>query len=226
MHTLTSSPAIENYLKEIFKLSGSGSSPIKTTDLASALGTAAPSVTDMLVKLSGKGFLRYRKYKGVTLTRKGNGEAIRIIRKHRLWEKFLAGYLGFSWDEVHEVAEQLEHIQSDKLTARLDKFLKFPKFDPHGDPIPDKNGKLPMKPSRHLSDLNVKETCITSGIVDHSPAFLKYINRLGIGLGCKVEVVEKNEYDRSLKVRVNKTEKKIFISHDVAKNILVGYASL
>ena len=135
----------ENYLKTIYHLTTSLSTEISTNAIAEMMETKASSVTDMLKKLAEKDLVHYKKYQGVFLTPKGKLAAKMIVRKHRLWEVFLVEKLDFSWDEVHEVAEQLEHIQSKKLIDKLDQFLEYPSIDPHGDPIPNAKGEWPPK---------------------------------------------------------------------------------
>src|SRR5688572_30568010 len=183
----------ENYLKIIYKILES-SPVVYTNDIASRANTRAASVTDMLRKLSKKKYINYKKYNGVTLTPMGKKVALNIIRKHRLWEMFLVEKLGFGWDEVHEVAEQLEHIHSDKLVEQVEKALNYPKFDPHGDPIPDKNGKIVIQKSLLLSQLKKNEECLMTGVIDHSRQFLQYLDTVGIRLGNSFRVKEVASY--------------------------------
>lgn len=211
----------ENYLKTIFKLSGQLKSNTSTGAIAIALGVNSASVTDMIKKLSDKKLVEYQKSKGVNLTPKGEKIALSIVRKHRLWELFLVEKLGFKWDEVHDIAEQLEHIQSDELINRLDHLLGKPKFDPHGDPIPDANGKFASSKSAPLSESKVKQTYIMTGVVDHSPLFLQYLDKLSLHLGVELVLVEEIPFDKSLHISIDKKQK-IFVSHDVARNILVS----
>lgn len=210
----------ENYLKAIYKLLEKGGGEVSTNAIAARVNTKAASVTDMLKKLSDKKLINYKKYQGVTLTRKGELIALNIIRKHRLWECFLVEKLNFEWDEVHDVAEQLEHIRSEKLISSLDNYLGNPKFDPHGDPIPDSDGKITNARSALLSTLKVNSMCIMTGVVDHSPAFLQYLKTTGITLGNKIHIKQKIEFDGSLIITVNGVGK-IQISNEVAKNILI-----
>ncbi len=209
----------ENYLKAIYKLL-ENETVVTTNAIAEKMNTKAASVTDMLKKLSDKKLINYQKYQGVSLTAKGEKVALMIIRKHRLWEMFLVEKLSFKWDEVHDVAEQLEHIDSDKLIAQIDKFLNYLKFDPHGDPIPDANGKFQLQKSVPLSNLKLNEHCIMTGVVDHSSAFLQYLDKSGIVLGNDIKVKEVIAFDKSLQIAVNK-KNTLFISNEVAKNILV-----
>ncbi|MCU0422071.1 MAG: metal-dependent transcriptional regulator [Bacteroidia bacterium] len=211
--------AEENYLKAIYKLSELDTQAVSTNAIADLLQTKAASVTDMIKKLSDKRLLKYEKYKGVELTDKGKKIAIETVRKHRLWECFLYDKLKFGWDEVHEIAEQLEHIQSEVLVDKLDEFLEFPTHDPHGDPIPGKNGIVKKTNFILLSELELDKKAIMAGVVDHSSVFLQYLNKLEITLGIQVQLVERNEYDGSIEIQIQR--KKLHLSKEVAKNILV-----
>ncbi|MBA3971544.1 MAG: metal-dependent transcriptional regulator [Bacteroidetes bacterium] len=215
MHSFTE----ENYLKAIYKLTENHGDSVSTNSIAESMSTKAASVTDMLKKLSDKKLINYQKYQGVTLSAKGEKVALNIIRKHRLWEMFLLEKLDFKWDEVHDLAEQLEHINSDKLIEQIDKFLNYPKFDPHGDPIPDANGKIQQQKSKLLSNYKKKETLVMTGVVDHSAAFLQYLDRSGLALGYEIKIEDIIEFDKSLQITINK-KNSIFISNEVAKNIL------
>lgn len=210
----------ENYLKAIYKLIEQEEAAVSTNAIAEKVSTKAASVTDMLKKLADKKLINYQKYQGVTLTSKGEKIALTIIRKHRLWEMFLVEKLNFKWDEVHDVAEQLEHINSEKLIEQIDKFLNYPKVDPHGDPIPDANGKLFIQKSKPLSAYAVSDVCVMTGVVDHSPAFLQYLDKINMALGNEIKIKDVVEFDKSLQVIINKKHT-FFISNDVAKNILV-----
>lgn len=209
----------ENYLKAIYKLIEQSTEAISTNAIAEKMSTKAASVTDMLKKLSDKKLINYQKYQGVTLSSKGEKVALSVIRKHRLWEMFLLEKLDFKWDEVHDVAEQLEHINSEKLIAQIDKFLNFPKFDPHGDPIPDANGKIQQQKSKSLANYKKNNGLVMTGVVDHSAAFLQYLDKSGLALGDEIKIKEVIEFDKSLQITINK-KTTIFISNDVAKNIL------
>lgn len=209
----------ENYLKAIYKLIEKEDDVVTTNAIAERTRTKAASVTDMLKKLADKKLINYQKYQGVTLTSKGEKIALSIIRKHRLWEMFLVEKLNFKWDEVHDVAEQLEHINSDKLVEQLDKFLCYPKVDPHGDPIPDAKGRLHVPKSHLLSKFNKNDVCVMTGVVDHTSGFLQYLDKAGIALGCEIKIKDVIEFDRSLQVVIDKANT-VFISNDVAKNIL------
>lgn len=210
----------ENYLKSIFVLNQEQEESATTNAIAEKLSTKASSVSDMLKRLLKKELIHYKKYQAVTLTSTGKEIAISILRKHRLWEYFLVEKLQFKWDEVHEVAEQLEHIQSKKLTNQLDAFLGHPKFDPHGDPIPDKNGQFPMKLNKTLSMVKESETIVIVGVKDHSSEFFNYLERLKIELGTKLSVELINEFDASMEIKINDKESAT-ISYEVAQNLYV-----
>ncbi len=209
----------ENYLKAIYKLIEQSGSSVSTNAIAEKMKTKAASVTDMLKKLSDKKLINYQKYQGVTLSAKGEKVALSVIRKHRLWEMFLLEKLNFKWDEVHDVAEQLEHIDSDKLVEQIDKFLNYPKFDPHGDPIPDANGKIQSQKSKAIALYKKNDTIVMTGVVDHTTAFLQYLDKSGLALGDEIRIKDVVFFDRSLQITINK-KNTIFISNEVAKNIL------
>lgn len=211
--------AEENYLKAIFKLYSKEKIAVSTNAIAEELETKASSVTDMIKKLTEKGFVNYQKYKGTSLTKKGHEIAVHIVRKHRLWEVFLVKKLNFQWDEVHDVAEQLEHIKSPKLVDHLDDFLGFPQYDPHGDPIPNNKGDFPKSFSSPLIDLDTGSKGQVVGVSQDNPAFLQYLDKLSIQLGSQIKVIEKVEFDQSLEVTIN--NKSAHISSEVAKNILI-----
>ncbi len=209
----------ENYIKTIYHLALVSDKGITTNAIAKMLVTKASSVTDMIKKLSDKEVVIYKKYQGVTLTDLGKKTATNIIRKHRLWEVFLVEKLNFSWDEVHEVAEQLEHIQSPKLIDELDVFLGQPKTDPHGDPIPDKEGNLPQIQKSLLATLHKNEQGVCVGVNDTSSEFLRFLDKQEIALGQHIEVLDKEPFDDSFLVKIN--EKKMTISNKVANNIYI-----
>lgn len=212
--------AEENYLKAIYHLSEGGSKAVLTNEIAEAMKTKAASVTDMIKKLSSKRFILYEKYYGVKVTKQGKSEALMLIRKHRLWETFLVQKLGFSWDEVHEIAEQLEHIQSPLLIQRLDEFLEFPLADPHGEPIPDKDGKVMVRSQRSLNELTPGYTGIILAVKDADSGLLKYLEKIGAIPGTKIRLVSKEAYDESVEIDIE--GKRISISRVVSENILVG----
>ena len=209
----------ENYLKSIYHLEADHGKGISTNAIAKKLDTKASSVTDMIKKLAQKGMLVYKRYQGVSLTKLGRKEAANIVRKHRLWEVFLVDKLNFSWDEVHDVAEQLEHIKSPKLIDELDAFLDFPKMDPHGDPIPDKEGNFQKIEKKLLSTLEEGKIGICVGVDDSSSDFLKYLDKNNISLGQKVKVVSKESFDGSLTILIN--AKEITISKKISNNIYI-----
>lgn len=209
----------ENYLKAIFHLEKMSAGGVSTNALAEKLETKASSVSEMIKKLSNKKLVAYRKYQGVSLSDKGRETAVEIIRKHRLWEYFLVEKLNFSWTEVHEVAEQLEHIQSEKLVSELDKFLGFPRKDPHGDPIPDTNGNFQPLEKVLLTEVEPGQSGICVGVRDSSREFLEYLDKNKIALGKRIEVLEKEDFDQSLIIRLE-TEK-FRISKMIANNLFI-----
>jgi DtxR family Mn-dependent transcriptional regulator len=210
----------ENYIKTIYHLSVENKT-VRTNAISEALSTTAASVSDMLKKLSDKSYIHYEKYQGVSLTKKGKTEALQIVRKHRLWEVFLVEKLNFNWDEVHDIAEQLEHIQSKLLIERLDDFLGNPTSDPHGDPIPNAKGELPVMRQILLSELEVDAKGKVLGMKEHSTAFLQYLDKLGISIGSSLKVLDRVVFDASVELKVN-DKKTMVVSHEVAKNILVS----
>ncbi|WP_396210881.1 metal-dependent transcriptional regulator [Flavobacterium sp.] len=210
----------ENYIKVIFHLSHVSPKGVNTNAIAGMLETKASSVTDMLKKLSEKELVAYQKYQGVTLTEKGFHSAKMIVRKHRLWEVFLVDKLNFSWDEVHEIAEELEHIKSENLINKLDAFLDFPSFDPHGDPIPNAAGEIKKVIKLLLSEteLNIEYQCV--GVKDSSSEFLQYLDKQKIALGSKIKVKEKESFDDTLLIQIDSRE--LTISNKIANNIYVN----
>lgn len=209
----------ENYIKVIYHLSLVSPKGVNTNAIAGMLDTKASSVTDMLKKLSEKELVAYQKYQGVTLTEKGFYSAKMIVRKHRLWEVFLVDKLNFSWDEVHEIAEELEHIKSENLINKLDAFLDFPSFDPHGDPIPNADGEIKKINKLLLSEteLNREYQCV--GVKDSSSEFLQYLDKQKIALGSKITVKEKESFDDTLLVEIDSRE--LTISNKIANNLYV-----
>ncbi|MCW5912828.1 MAG: metal-dependent transcriptional regulator [Cyclobacteriaceae bacterium] len=209
----------ENYLKAIYHLSDGGSKAVLTNELAEAMNTKAASVTDMIKKLSAKEVITYEKYYGVNITAQGKSEALMVIRKHRLWETFLVDKLGFAWDEVHDVAEQLEHINSPRLIEKLDEFLGYPKVDPHGDPIPDHKGKIKTVPQVPVDQLAIGFQGKIAAVKDSDSNLLKYLDKIGARPGAKIKVLGKEEYDESMEILVD--DHRVFISKVVSQNILV-----
>lgn len=209
----------ENHLKAIFHLSSDGNKDVSTNAIADSLKTKAPSVTDMLKKLSEKKLISYKKYQGSFLTADGRKTALNIIRKHRLWEVFLVNKLNFNWDEVHDIAEQLEHIKSEKLINELDKFLDYPAKDPHGDPIPNPAGFIKHTTKLVLSDLVIGETGKFVGIKDSSSTFLKLLDKRKISLGSNIKVLHQEDFDQSIYIGLDETN--LTISVKSANNIYV-----
>ncbi|GAA0872854.1 metal-dependent transcriptional regulator [Gangjinia marincola] len=211
--------AEENYLKSIYHLENRGISGVSTNAIAQKIEAKPSSVTDMVKRLAEKELLHHIKYQGVYLTEEGKKRAKQIIRKHRLWEVFLVEKLNFSWDEVHDVAEQLEHIKSKKLITELDRFLEFPKKDPHGDPIPDQYGNFQPLDEQILAQLEVGESAICAGVKDSSKAFLHYLDQKGIKLGDTISIVEKEPFDQSMVIALD--ERQLTITDRISKNISV-----
>ena len=211
--------AEENYLKAILNISFNTNKKVSTNEIANVLKTSPASVTDMLKKLLEKKLVKYEKYKGVELSNSGKQYAINILRKHRLWETFLVEHLGFSWSEVHEIAEELEHIKSTKLIDKLDVFLGYPKFDPHGEPIPNKEGVIPNVKSTSLDQMEVGFIGHVLGVTIDDKLFLDYLTKLNIKIGTKIEIIQIIDFDKSLIVRIENIQN--HISFDVAKNILI-----
>lgn len=209
----------ENYLKVIYHLSLSQAKGITTNAIANVMESKPSSVTDMVQKLADKNLVIYKKYQGVSLTDEGRFMALMIVRKHRLWEVFLVEKLDFSWDEVHDVAEQLEHIKSEKLTDKLEEFLDFPTEDPHGDPIPDRNGKIANVDKKLLSEMAVGKKVMCVGVKDSSSAFLQYLDKQQIALGSSIEVISKEDFDMSLTIKLG--DKQVTVSNKIAANLFV-----
>ena len=211
----------ENYLKAIYKLQEPNGDMVATSALAQVLDVNSASVTDMLKKMAKKKLVLYQKSKGFKLTEKGKQVAIGIIRNHRLWEVFLVDKLGFRWDEVHELAEQLEHIHSEALTNKLDDYLGYPKSDPHGDPIPDANGVFTKSKSILLSVMNTGSQGKFTGVTDHSAAFLNYLDKIGLSLGDPIKVKHVEDFDKTYTLLL-KAKKEVVVSFKVANSLLVS----
>jgi len=210
----------ENYLKALFKISLDGDKDsVGTNKLAATLAVKPATANDMLKKLKEKELVDYEKYGKIRLTASGKKKAIDVLRKHRLWETFLYAKLDFSWDEVHEVAEQLEHIQSEKLVNKLDKYLGYPEFDPHGDPIPDQHGEFKVQFKRTLADIEVGSTCKMVAVKDNSSSFLQYVVEVGLGINNEIKVVSRQEYDALTIIEVNGI--KSSVSKKFTENIFV-----
>lgn len=215
MYTL----AEENYLKTIFHLEQEFDKEVSTNAIAEEMKTKASSATDMVQKLSDKGLLEYKKYKGARLSKEGETVAIKVVRKHRLWEVFLVEKLNFQWDEVHHIAEQLEHIQSDELVNRLDKFLDYPDYDPHGDPIPDKNGNIKSAQKKLLSELDKGNKGQLVGVRETSTDFLQFLDKRNIAIGSEIKVLGREFFDGSMVIQVKKEQ--FFISKKIAENLYI-----
>jgi DtxR family Mn-dependent transcriptional regulator len=211
----------ENYLKTIYYLATRQEGEVSTNALAEMTATKAASVTDMLRKLADKQLIHYKKYQGVRLTDEGERLALQIIRRHRLWEVFLVEKLGFGWDKVHEIAEELEHIRSDELVSRLDTYLGCPQFDPHGDPIPTPAGQMPRTGYRKLSEVVAGQDVRLMAVLEHSTEFLQHLDHSQLTLGCTVTVTEINTFDKSILLQIA-NDRTLFVSHEVAKNLLVS----
>jgi DtxR family Mn-dependent transcriptional regulator len=219
MHNFTTSE--ENYIKSIYHLQ-KNSDTVNTNSLATEMQTSAASVTDMLKKLKGKKLLQYERYRGFRLNETGKKVALGVVRKHRLWEYFLVEKLGFAWDKVHPIAEELEHISSDELIKRLEHFLGNPSFDPHGDPIPDRNGKIPVIKQLSLSALPLKQQVTVSSVGNQTPQMLEMLRHYHIGIGTSVIVLKHFEFDGSLEIKVLK-QAACIVSEQVAENVFVHY---
>jgi len=216
----------EDYLKTIYKLfeqlsEENKNKGVSTNEIAHSIDISAASVSEMLKRLSQKGMVKHVKYQGVSLSQEGMQKAIYIIRKHRLWETFLVNKLKFSWEEVHEIAEQLEHIDSPMLIERLDEFLEFPAYDPHGDPIPNKEGEILKRAKIALKNAPLNKDLKVLAVEENSPLFLKHLNKIKITIGTKIKVLEKIEYDGSLEVEID-AKRQMSLSREVSKNIYVS----
>lgn len=209
----------ENYIKALYRLQESGGN-VTTTELAREVSIKPASATDMLKKLSEKKLIRYQAYYGCRLTGDGNRIALGIIRKHRLWEFFLCEKLGFEWDAVHDIAEELEHISSPELIRRLDAYLGHPRSDPHGDPIPDSQGRLPVFRYQPLSVFKAGERVQVMAVADQSSAILSLLKHYGLAIGSTIEVLQCYDFDGSLETCINQQETRV-MSNAFALNILV-----
>ena len=209
----------ENYLKTIFSVFMQTQNNVSTNEIANLLDTSPASVTEMIKKLQDKNLVIYEKYNGVRLSNEGETKAIAIIRKHRLWETFLVRKLDFSWSEVHDVAEQLEHIKSEKLIDKLDQLLNYPKFDPHGDPIPSKKGVFKFQERISISEMDINEVGIIMGVSLDNKDFLDYLTKLKISIGTKVKVIAQIKFDQSMKIEFD--SKIEHVSKEIAENILI-----
>jgi DtxR family Mn-dependent transcriptional regulator len=220
MYTLSE----ENYLKAIYRLSQEKGQKITPKSISDALGNNPASVVDMIRKLVEKELINYDKKKGVQLTAQGQKNAVLIVRRHRLWEVFLLEKLGYQWDEIHDIAEELEHIKDVTLADRLDKFLGFPEYDPHGDPIPKANGKIPKSYSLTLANVKEGALCRVAAVRDTSSAFLQYLLKLDIGIGTTVQLIEKIPFDGSLVISIGNNYKTT-VSQKFGDSILVDHSN-
>lgn len=211
----------ENYLKSIYHLSSGGNQDVSTNAIADDLNTKAASVTDMIKKLAVKEMIIYKKYKGVSISPTGKKVALQVIRKHRLWEVFLVEKMKLNWDEVHDIAEQLEHIKSPLLIQRLDEFLGHPTNDPHGDPIPDEYGEFKSKPQISLSEAKLHHEGIIMSVKDSSTPFLQYLDKIGACIGAKVKIMDRVVFDGSHEILLD-NKRTLFVSKEVAQNILIS----
>ena len=211
------SQAEENYLKTIYALEKDYGNEVSTNLIAGKINTKASSVTDMLKKLANKKLVVYKKYQGVYLSELGRLSALKVIRKHRLWECFLVQKLNFNWDEVHDIAEQLEHVKSEVLINKLDAYLRHPKLDPHGDPIPDAQGRMLLSKTKRITDMKIGSAGIFVGVRDSSATFLKYLNKKNLALGDKIKVIDIEPFDNSYHIET-KTHR-LVITSNVAENL-------
>lgn len=211
----------ENYLKALLQLTlETGSKEdLGTNELASHLKVKPATANDMLKKLKEKKYIHYKKYGKSSLTNEGKKLAVEIVRKHRLWETFLYEKLDFTWDEVHEVAEQLEHIKSPKLIDKLDKFLNYPAYDPHGDAIPTAKGEMKMPVKKTLAEEEIGHSCTMVGVKDNSATFLQYVDKVGLIMNNKIKVLSKQLYDDLMEIEVN--GKRSSVSPKFAENIVI-----
>jgi DtxR family Mn-dependent transcriptional regulator len=212
--------ADENYLKAVYHLSGDNAAAVSTGLLADYLNVSAASVTDKIKRLKEKGFVQYMKSRGVLLSEEGRRIALSVIRKHRLWELFLVNVLGFGWDEVHDIAEQLEHIDSDELVERMDRYLGFPATDPHGDPIPDGKGKINEPRLKHLAEVDVGKSFHIAAVANEDAGFLKFLDKKGLGLHSEITLQSREVYDGTLTL-ILKGKKPVVVSEQVARQIWV-----
>ncbi len=212
------SEQIENYLKNIYKLS-SNEGKVTTSSLSEKLQISPASVSEMIKKLAEEGTLTHTPYKGVELTEEGKLLALRIIRKHRLWEMFLVKVLHFGWDEIDNEAERFEHIMSDKMEEKIDHVLGHPSIDPHGDPIPTKNGEIHCSMSYPLNEAQEGSTVRVLRVSDSNSEMLHYVSSIGISLNKEIRVKQKMNFDNSMLVKID--NKEINISSTIASSIFV-----
>jgi DtxR family Mn-dependent transcriptional regulator len=209
----------ENYIKSIYTLQKK-TERVNTNSLATFLDTSAASITDMMKKLKSKKLLEYKRYHGFRLNDEGIRQALKIIRRHRLWEYFLVSKLGMEWEKVHDVAEELEHVSSIDLIEKMDKYLGYPSIDPHGDPIPDEKGVMPVLQQISLKDLDLKHNAIVSSVSNQTPQMMEILNHHGIKIGTPIKVLQSFLFDGSLKVKIAR-QPDCIISALAAQNIFV-----
>lgn len=209
--------SLEDYLKHIYSIQSSGK--VTNMELAEKLHISGAAVSEMVSKLSKSGYIKNTPYKGFQLTKKGETVALNLVRKHRLWEVFLLEHLNYPWDKVHNEAENLEHASSEELISRLEKFLQYPKFDPHGHPIPDKKGYIPRERNVQLSELNVNNSAVIKSVSDENPEVLIYLTKVGLKLNDEIKIIEKISFDNS--IRIYSRSGGIFLSEKLSKNIFV-----
>ncbi|UMB59748.1 metal-dependent transcriptional regulator [Lutibacter sp. A80] len=210
----------ENYLKAIYSLSFEKNKRASTNDIAKKLSTKASSVTDMIKKLSDKKLINYKKYQGANLTAEGRDIAVKIVRKHRLWEVFLVNNLNYAWDEVHDLAEQLEHVRSETLIDKLEQFLEFPSHDPHGDPIPDKDGKIHLRKTELLSAAKNNVLYTIANVKDNSKSFLQFLDKHFLAIGTELTIVDKFDFDESVTIKLHSGDF-LTLSKKICANIFV-----
>ncbi len=218
--------SVENYLKAILHLQDGDGDRVSTTAVAEKVGATPASTSAMMTRLGDRGWVEHERYYGVRLTEKGQRLAMDILRRHRLWERFLVDHLGFEWDQVHEIAEELEHVDSVELTNRLDAFLGFPKLDPHGDAIPGPNGRFRSVAARTLlAEAPRNLDLVVVGVVDGGDAFLRHLGVLGIELGSRLTVIERHAFDGSLVVRFDNSEEQQLLAPGVCERLWVDQSN-
>ncbi len=210
--------SLENYLKNIYSIKLS-SGKATTSILAEKLNVTPAAVSDMVSKLSKTGYIKNIPYKGFELTKKGETIALNLVRKHRIWEVFLLEHLDYPWEKVHSEAENLEHSSSDELISRLERFLEFPKFDPHGHPIPNKEGKIPVDKTISVSELNIGDSAFIKKVSDESSEVLVYLSKVGLKLNDEIKVIGKIDFDNSIQIHFKPGN--IFLSEKLSRNIFV-----
>jgi len=211
--------AEEDYIKAIFQLESEENERINTNQLAGVMHTKPSSVTDMLKRLKAKKMVYYKKYQGANLTAEGKQEALKLVRKHRLWETFLVEKLGFSWKDVHALAEQLEHIESEELIKRLDGYLGQPVYDPHGEPIPDINGMEAPLRANLMTAAQAGREYILKGVVKPKDDLLGFLDKIGFHIGCKFRVIQQEDYSESMEIEME--DNRYFLTYNIANQLLV-----